>query len=80
LSGLTCQSCSQQKADLSAHKSTLYKDMTLWMCKSCISQKFEPRWIVVLYGRQNGFSSVVHLLAPKQRYVGAPIAAADLIK
>lgn len=80
MSGLVCQSCMKQKAELQSQKSTLFKDMTLLLCKSCITAKFEPRGLIIVYGRQNGFASVAHLLAPKQRYVGEPIIAADLIK
>jgi hypothetical protein len=79
MSGLSCQSCLKPKAEVLPHKSSLTGQQLL-MCKSCIQSKFEPRWIVILYGRQHGFGSVAHLLAPKQRYVGDPIIAADLIK
>lgn len=80
MSGLKCQSCMKQKADLVATKSSLMPQQNLMMCKSCVQAKFEPRWIIILWGRQNGFASVSHLIAPKQRYFGAPILASDLIR
>lgn len=75
-----CQSCNKVKAELHVKKSSLISGMNLLMCKTCIASKFEPRFVIILYGRQNGWDSVSPFLVPRQRYVGEPIAASDLIK
>jgi hypothetical protein len=48
------------------------------MCESCISSKFEPRWVIILAGRQLGSDSVKEFIV-KKRYCGADIAAAELL-
>jgi hypothetical protein len=78
LSGLKCQSCMKQKADLVATTSKLMPQTSLLLCKSCIAAKFEPRSIIIIYGRLNGFDSVAHLLSP-QKYVGEAIPASFFV-
>lgn len=48
------------------------------MCESCISSKFEPRWAIILSGRQNGADSVREFIL-KRRYVGDEISASELL-
>ena len=48
------------------------------MCQTCIESKLEPRWVVVLGGRQNGTDSVRDYII-KRRYVGRVIDAEELI-
>lgn len=50
----------------------------LYMCQVCIDQKFEPRWVIILGGRQNGPESVRDYIL-KHRYVGKTISAEELI-
>lgn len=78
-SNIKCQSCLKPKAEVHPYKSTLTGQQLL-MCKSCITSKFEPRWLVVLHGHQFGFASVAHLLAPVQKYCGDPIIGADFVQ
>jgi len=75
-----CQSCGRPKHRLRAKRSYLIKDMTLVMCEECISAHYEPRWIIILVGRQSGVDAVKRFLVPRQRYIGDPIIAADLLK
>jgi hypothetical protein len=48
------------------------------MCESCKSEKFEPRWVVIIAGRQNGSESVKDFIA-KKRYLGNEISASELL-
>jgi hypothetical protein len=48
------------------------------MCESCISSKYEPRWVVILSGRQLGSDAVKDFII-KKRYIGAEISASELL-
>jgi hypothetical protein len=72
-----CYSCSKSKNELSAKKSVLLP-INLLLCKSCTDNKLEPRWIVILAGRQYGSDHVKEHIA-KKRYVGVDITASELL-
>lgn len=76
--GMTCTSCGQPKHQLKAKKSALLSEMTLYLCGECIEKKREPRFIIILCGRMNGWESVKKYLKD-ENYVGAPIEAKDLV-
>jgi hypothetical protein len=48
------------------------------MCETCISSKFEPRWVVILAGRQLGSDAVKEFII-KKRYEGNDISASELL-
>jgi hypothetical protein len=48
------------------------------MCETCITSKFEPRWIIILAGRQLGSDSVKDFIL-KRRYIGEEITASELL-
>jgi hypothetical protein len=48
------------------------------MCESCISYKYEPRWVVILSGRQLGSEAVKDFII-KRRYIGSEISASELL-
>jgi hypothetical protein len=48
------------------------------MCQSCIDLKYEPRWVIILAGRQNGADSVREYVI-KNLYIGRKITAEELI-
>lgn len=73
----TCQSCSQPKHELTVKKSSL-NGMQLLLCNACISQKFEPRWIIILHGRTHGIASVSKYVQ-KHLYVGPEIEAKSFL-
>ena len=52
--------------------------MNLLMCETCISNKFEPRWLIVIAGRQQG-AELVKEHVMKKRYVGTEITASELL-
>jgi len=75
---MLCFSCSKQKNELNPCKSEIINGISLFMCQTCIDSKFEPRWVIILGGRQNGPESVRDYII-KRRYVGKPISAEELI-
>lgn len=52
--------------------------INLLLCKSCTDNKIEPRWIIVLAGRQYGAEHVKEYIA-KKRYIGTDITASELL-
>jgi len=75
---MLCFSCGKQKDQLHPFKSNILNGINLFMCQICIDNKFEPRWVIILGGRQNGAESVRDYII-KHRYVGRKIAAEELI-
>jgi len=74
---ILCYSCNKTKNKLNAKKSVLLP-ISLLMCETCITSKFEPRWLVILAGRQNGAESVREFIL-KKKYVGNDISASELL-
>lgn len=72
-----CYSCNKSKNELSAKKSVLLP-INLLLCKSCTDNKLEPRWVVILAGRQYGSDHVKEHIA-KKKYVGVDITASELL-
>ena len=75
---MLCYSCGKQKNELHPKKSDIMDGVTLFMCQICIDSKFEPRWVIILCGRQKGAESVREYII-KRRYVGRTIDAEELI-
>lgn len=74
---MVCSSCDRQRADLHPRKSKLITSMTLLLCDECIKAKREPRFVIILHGRANGFESVSQYIR-SHRYVGRDILAKEL--
>jgi hypothetical protein len=74
---ILCYSCNKTKNKLNVRKSVLIP-INLLMCETCITSKFEPRWVVILAGRQLGSDSVKEFII-KKRYCGNDIAASELL-
>jgi len=72
-----CYCCNKTKNSLSAKKSTLLS-INLLLCETCINDKLEPRWVVILAGRQNGHEFVKEYVS-KKRYPGDEILASELL-
>lgn len=72
-----CYSCNKSKNQLSVKKSSLIS-INLLLCETCISSRFEPRWVVILAGRQYGADSVKDVIV-KKRYLGKEISASELL-
>jgi len=74
----SCQSCGKQKNELHVKRSRLIPGITLLLCQTCIDARFEPRWTIIIHGRQSGAYSVSDYIA-RHRYVGTEIAASELM-
>jgi len=74
---ILCYSCNKTKNKLNVRKSILIP-INLLMCETCITSKFEPRWVIILAGRQLGSDSVKEFII-KKRYCGNDIAASELL-
>jgi len=72
-----CYSCNKSKNELANKKSVLLP-VNLLLCKSCTDNKLEPRWIIILAGRQYGSEHVKEYIA-KKKYVGLDITASELL-
>lgn len=72
-----CYSCKKSKNKLNLKRSNLFP-INLLMCETCISKKVEPRWIIILAGRQLGSDAVKDYIL-KKRYEGAEISASELL-
>ena len=74
---ILCYCCNKTKNKLNLKKSVLIP-INLFMCETCISSKFEPRWVIILAGRQLGSESVKEFIV-KKRYIGPEITASELL-
>jgi len=74
---ILCYSCNKNKNKLNLKKSSLLP-INLLICETCIDSKFEPRWIIILAGRQMG-SEYVREFVVKRRYIGNEISASELL-
>jgi NMD protein affecting ribosome stability and mRNA decay len=72
-----CYSCNKSKNELTAKKSLLMP-INLLLCKSCTENKIEPRWIIILAGRQYGAEHVKDYIS-KKKYIGLDITASELL-
>jgi hypothetical protein len=50
----------------------------LFICETCTASKFEPRWVIILSGRQNGLDFIKEYIL-KKKYIGKEIAATEVI-
>jgi hypothetical protein len=76
---MICSVCKKNKAEVHAKKSKLMPDMKLLLCNDCLEEKREPRFAIVIYGRENGFEPIRKYIKD-HRYVGDPITARELVK
>lgn len=53
--------------------------MQMYLCNNCFTNKYEPRWLVILVGQSEGIEAVQDYLLTK-KYVGEEISAVDLVK
>ena len=74
---ILCYSCNKSKNQLNAKRSALLP-INLLMCETCITSKFEPRWVIIVAGRSNGADQVRDFVL-KKRYVGNEISASELL-
>ena len=70
-------SCNKTKNKLNAKRSSLLP-INLFLCQTCIDEKLEPRWVILIAGRQNGHELVKDFIQ-KKKYIGAEITASELL-
>jgi hypothetical protein len=75
---MICYSCNKPKNQLNPIQSSLLKNHQLLMCQTCIDSRFEPRWVIILAGRQFGIDHVRDFIL-KRRYDGREISANELV-
>ncbi len=76
---MLCTSCNKQSHELHAYKSTLFKEMNVFLCNTCKEQNLEPRSLIIIYGQIHGPMSVAEYIT-NRRYLGADILAKELMK
>jgi hypothetical protein len=74
---ILCYSCNKNKNKLNLKRSSLLP-INLLLCETCIVSKMEPRWVIILSGRQLG-SEYVREFVVKRRYIGNEISASELL-
>jgi len=74
---ILCYSCNKTKNKLNLKKSSLLP-INLFLCQTCIDEKLEPRWVVLIAGRQNGHEHVKDFIQ-KRKYIGSEITASELL-
>jgi len=75
---MDCYSCNKQKNNVHPKSSDIIKGVTVIMCQTCIDAGYEPRWTIVLGGRQNGPDSIKEYIT-KRKYIGKTITAEELM-
>lgn len=72
---MKCSSCGQTRA-VQPKNSRLMPGTRLFLCEDCTGM--EPRYLVLIYGRQHGLPSVADYIK-KHKYHGKEILAAELV-
>jgi hypothetical protein len=75
---MMCFSCGKSKNKLSPTKSTIMDGIQLFMCELCIDAGYEPRWVIILAGRQKGPEHIKNFII-KKLYLGKVITAEEII-
>ena len=79
--GVSCQVCRVQRkpGNIHSRESKLLKGHKILVCNLCEQRGYEPRHLIILIGRKEGYKSVLEYIEGN-RYVGAPITAKELLK
>lgn len=78
-SGARCAVCQKNKFELRNRKSRL-NGQPMFVCNDCFSNKYEPRWLVIITAQDDKDNPIVRDCLINHRYVGAEIPAVDLVK
>ena len=78
--GARCTVCRKHKFSLRARKSQLNTGMPLYLCDDCFTKRYEPRWLVILVGQEEGGLEKIQDYLVNHKYVGKDISASELIK
>jgi hypothetical protein len=75
---MPCTSCQKTRHQLKVRKSKLLPNMTLYLCSECFENKREPRFAIILAGRERGIDAIAELIR-NHRYVGKDITLRELV-
>lgn len=75
---ILCYSCSKSKFKISVKKSKLITGINIMLCDQCIILAYEPRWIIILAGREFGSDKVKDYIL-NHKYYGEEISATELL-
>ena len=75
---ILCYSCGKSRFKISAKKSKLIPGINLLLCDQCVASGYEPRWVIILAGRQFG-SEIVKNYVLNHKYYGEEISATELL-
>ncbi len=75
---VNCASCDKQKNALVETDSSLLPGMRFLLCADCISKGYEPRWALIMAGRQFG-NQAVRKHITKHLYSGEKITLEEVI-
>lgn len=70
-----CSSCGRDR-EVQPKNSKLMPGNRLFICEECVGM--EPRYLVVIYGRQNGLEKIAEYIR-KHKYMGDEIRASELV-
>ena len=76
--GSKCAVCAKNKFQLRRRISKL-SGQQMFVCNDCFENKYEPRWLIIITGQEEGIEAVADFLLAR-KYVGDEIPAADLVK
>lgn len=77
---LKCQCCDESKNELQKTKSKLIKGYDLTLCKTCKSQNYEPRFIVILAANKLGIENkIVRDFIENHKFIGSAILVTDVL-
>jgi len=76
-----CSSCRKVKHQLNVRKSRLLPDIGLYLCDTCVKERLEPRWIIIMVGRDpdQGLAAIKDYVGKTPRYLGDPIMVSELV-
>lgn len=75
---MICSVCKKDRHEVHARNSRLMPTTKLILCNECLEKKREPRYIIILHGRANGFDSIKRYIK-ERRYVGEEISTHELV-
>lgn len=73
-----CSCCQRQTLKPRIRKSKLLPGTPLFLCGECADSKREPRGLIILVGRRDGFDAVAEYIK-NDRYVGKQITAKEML-
>lgn len=75
---MPCTACQKPKHQLKVRKSKVMPNLQLFLCSECIDNRREPRWALIMAGRENGIDTIAEYIR-NRRYVGKDITLRELV-